>query len=292
MAITEPPDAAAQRARQRRDWDLAAPGWRRGQEARDPADRTVNDVTARLLELAGIRPGQRVLDLACGVGEPAFAIAGRVGPTGTVLGLDLSRAMIDGVQALARARDIHNAEFRRIDSELELGVPDRSFDAATCRFGLMFTPDPARALAAVRRALKPGGRAAVSTWGPPDRVRFLALTREIVGRHVALPLPDPTAPGLSALPTPEALRRVFAAAGFVDTKVIDVTVPFEAASPAAFWDAQEGGCGPILGVLATLPEATRQAIREDAIRTVDAMFPDGAVRLESEALVAAGVNPA
>src|SRR5262249_8540000 len=158
---------------------------------------------------------------------------------------------------LARARGIQNAEFRRIDSELELDVADRSFDAATCRFGLMFTPDPARTLAAVRRALKPDGRVAVSTWGPPERVRFLALAREIVGGAVAFPPADPTAAGLSALPTPEALRRVFAAAGFVATEVVAVTVPFLADSPAAFWDAQAEGCGPILGVLAALPPAAR-----------------------------------
>ncbi|HEY7032413.1 MAG TPA: class I SAM-dependent methyltransferase [Thermomicrobiales bacterium] len=291
MTITESDDAAAKRARQRNDWDLAAPGWRRGQEARDPADRTVNEVTAQLLALAGIRSGQRVLDLACGVGEPAFVIAEHVGPTGAVLGLDLSTTMVEGVQALAGARGIPNAEFRRIESELELGVPDGGFDAATCRFGLMFTPDPDRALATLRRALKPGGRIAVSTWGPPEQVRFLALATEIVGRHVALPPFDPTAPGLSALPTPAALRRVFAAAGFADVEVVGVTVPFLAESPAAFWDAQEEGCGPILGMLAASPPAARRAIREDAIRTVGAMFPGGGVRLESEALVAGGVNP-
>jgi SAM-dependent methyltransferase len=291
MATNEPPNAAVLRERQRTNWDLAAPGWRRGQENRDPADRTVNDVTTRLLALAGIRPGQRVLDLACGVGEPAFAIAERVGSAGAVLGLDLSQQMVDGAQVLARARGINNAEFRRIDSELELGVPNGSFDAATCRFGLMFAPDPARALAAIRRALKPGGHVAVSTWGPPERVRFLALATAIVGRHVELPPADPATPGLSALPTPEALRRVFGAAGFIETEVVDVTVATLADSPAAFWDAQAEVSGPIMGILATLPEATRRAIREDAIRTVGALFPDGVVRLDNEALVAAGVNP-
>lgn len=288
LSTNLPIDATALRERQRADWDRAAPGWRRRAEL-GAGDTTLTD---RLLAMAGIRAGQRVLDLACGAGDPSFTIAARVGPSGAVLGLDLSQAMVDGVRDLARGRGIDNAEFRRIDSELELGVPDRSFDAATCRFGLMFMPDPARAMAAVRRALKPGGRVAVCTWGPPERVPYFTFLTEIIARHADLPPTDSTAPNPMRLPTPEVLERILGDAGFVavETVIVETAGPV-ADTPAAYWDARAESGGPVGAVLTTLPEETRQAIREDAIRTLARMFPDGAVGLGGEVIVAAGVNP-
>jgi SAM-dependent methyltransferase len=288
LSTNVPSDAAVLRERQRADWNRAASGWRQRAE-RPTGDTTLTD---RLIAMAGIRTGQRVLDLACGVGDPALAIAARIGPSGSVLGLDLSQAMLDGARALAEQRGIGNAAFRRIDSELELDVPDRSFDAATCRFGLMFMPDPARALAAVRRALKPGGRVAVCTWGPPERVPYFSLLTEIVRRHAVLPPADPAAPAPMRLSTPEVLTGVLRDAGFapIETDTLE-TFGQVADTPAAYWDARTEPSGQLAATLATLPEVTRRAIRDDAIRTLTEMFPHGPVRLGGEVLVAAGVNP-
>ena len=286
---SHPAEAEALRDRQRRDWNLAAPGWGRRRDRSHTGDPVL---TERLLALAGVRPGQRVLDLACGVGDPAFALADRVGPTGAVLGLDLSPGMVELARAGAAERGLANVEFRPIESELDLGVPAASFDAATCRFGLMLMPEPARALTAIRRALKPGARAAACTWGPPERVPYFATVMQIVRRHVDLPPPDPAAPGPMALPTPAALAGVFQAAGFaeVETESVEATV-LAAETPAAFWDAAVTVSGLLLALLGSLPAKRREAIRDDAIRTLGGMFPEGPVRLGGEALVAAGTNP-
>lgn len=288
MATNVPVDATALRERQRTDWNRAAAGWRQ-RAARGGGDTTLTD---RLIAMAGIRTGQRVLDLACGVGDPALAIAARVGPAGSVLGLDLTQAMLDGARSLAEERGIGNAEFRRIESEVELGVADGSFDAATCRFGLMFMPDPARGLAAVRRALKPGGRVAVCTWGPPERVPYFSLLTAIVRRHADVPPADPEAPGPMRLPTPEVVGGVLRDAGFaaVETDTLE-TFGQVADTPAAYWGARTEPTGQFASVLAALPEETQRAIREDAIRTLGEMFPDGPVRLGGEVIVAAGMNP-
>jgi ubiquinone/menaquinone biosynthesis C-methylase UbiE len=282
-----PPDEAAIRERQRADWNRAAAGWRQ-RAAAGGGDTTLTD---RLIAMAGIRTGQRVLDLACGVGDPALAIAALVGPAGTVLGLDLTQAMLDGARAFAQQRGLGNVAFRRIDSELDLGVPDRSFDAATCRFGLMFMPDPARALATVRRALKPGARVAVCTWGPPERVPYFSVLNEIVRRHADLPQADPAAPGPMRLSTPEVLAGILRDAGFgaVETDSLE-TFGQVADTPEAYWEARTEPSGQLGMTLASLPEETRRAIREDAIRTLQEMFPTGPVRLGGEVLVAAGVN--
>src|SRR5947209_6718976 len=114
-------DRAAEqvRAQQRAEWSAAAPGWIRHRHA---VSAPARPLTEQLLALAQIRPGQRVLDLACGTGDPAFTIAERVGPTGAVLGLDQSPEMIDGARAWAHAHGVQNVEFRQIQMEVELGV--------------------------------------------------------------------------------------------------------------------------------------------------------------------------
>jgi ubiquinone/menaquinone biosynthesis C-methylase UbiE len=264
-------------------WDRAAPGWHRHQDNLDAGEAAVTD---RLLVLAGIGPGQRVLDLACGVGDPAFALAQQVGSSGAVLGLDLSAAMVEAAQARALEQGFSHAQFRQIASEAELGVPDEAFDAATCRFGLMFFPDPVRALAAVRQALKPGGRIAVSTWGPPERVPYFTLAGEIVRRHAQIPTPP------HRLTTSQEVAQVLQDAGFtaIETESVEA-VALAADSAPEFWDTVVEVAGPLGTVLGALPEATRLAIRDDAVRTLSELFPIGPVRLGGEAVVAAGTKP-
>lgn len=282
-------DAADLRERQRQVWDLAAPSWGR---QHNQSSATESRLTEQLIDLAGVASGHRVLDLACGVGDPAFAIAARVGSVGSVLGLDLSRGMIEQAQRGAIARGLANVEFRAIESESDLGIMDGGFDAATCRFGLMFMPDPGHAAMLIRRALKPGARFAVCTWAPPDRVPYFGLIAAIVRRHVDLPPPDPNAPGPLRLSTPEVLTDIFRAGGFVDLKIATVeTTVLDTDGPEAFWDTAVTINGLLLAVLPSLPVEQRDEIRDDAIRTLREKFPEGPVRLGGEALLASGVNP-
>ncbi|HVA91676.1 MAG TPA: methyltransferase domain-containing protein, partial [Chloroflexota bacterium] len=150
------PDADRIRQEQREVWSAAAAAWQKGAETPLPMD----PVTERLLAEARIIAGMRVLDLGSGAGNPALFIAERVGPTGSVLGLDLSPTMVDGTSDRARRRGLTNARFRLIEREVELGAPDGAFDAATARCCLMYAPDPSAALAALRAAVRPGGRLA------------------------------------------------------------------------------------------------------------------------------------
>jgi SAM-dependent methyltransferase len=278
------------REQQRQTWGAAAPGWARRREGQRAATQPV---TEALIELAAIGAGQRVLDLACGVGDPAFAIAALVGADGYVLGLDLTREMVAGAQARVAQQGVTQVEFRQIASELDLGIPPESFDAATCRFGLMFMPDPAAALRALHQALKPGGRVAVSTWAAPERCPFFVLPQQIVARHVELPAPDPTAPGPFALPTPAALEGLLHGAGYGQVQCVSREVcPVAGATPDEFWDAVSELSGSLASTLAALPQETRQAIRADAVATLGAMFPDGPVHLTAEALITAGTKAA
>jgi len=151
-------DAKLQRRVQRYGWDAAAvkyePGWA-------PQLRAAHD---RLMTEAGLAPGMRVLETACGSGLVTARIAEAIGPAGAVVATDLSQAMVDETARMAARRGLTNVWARRIDAEI-LDFPDASFDAALCALGLMYVPDPAHALSQMARVTRPGGRVTVTVWG-------------------------------------------------------------------------------------------------------------------------------
>ena len=155
-------EPALQRRVQRYGWDLAAndyePLWQ--------AQLAV--AQAALLELATLAPGERVLDVACGTGLVTFAAAQAIGPEGRALGVDISGHMIGGARRRAQERKAANVNFLRMDAEA-LELPDASFDVVLCALGLMYVPDPERALREMRRVLRPGGRIVVAVWGERSR---------------------------------------------------------------------------------------------------------------------------
>jgi SAM-dependent methyltransferase len=276
------------RHQQREEWSAAAPGW---QTRRDEVSQPTTSITERLIAMAGITTGQRVLDLACGNGDPSFTIAQRIGSEGFVVGLDITEPMVCNAQAWAKQHDLANVEYRIIPNELELGVPNASFDAATCRHGLMYMPEPVAALRTLHKALKPAGRVAISTWGPPERCPFFSIAMQIVMRHIELPPPDPVTPGPFALHGPEMLTNILEAAEFSNVEAAAFeTSALEADSPAAYWDLLCEIAGLLIPLMASLPIEMRRAIRDDAIKTYGELFPGGQVKLGGEYLVATGIK--
>jgi SAM-dependent methyltransferase len=124
-------------------------------------------VTDWYLRATALRPGQTSLDVACGSGLPAHALAERVGPTGKVVAIDVSAKMLAATRRKAEALGLRNLETREAAVD-GVGGADASFDAVTCKDGLMFFPDIAAAVREMRRVLKPGGRYAFSVWGEAD----------------------------------------------------------------------------------------------------------------------------
>ena len=125
-------DSSQYKAGQRREWGVSADGWKRHWNIWEQAAQHLNE---RLVDLARIRPGHRVLDVATGLGEPAFTAARRVGPNGSVVATDLSPAMLALAQAEAVRLGLHNVEFQEMDAE-EPDLPAQSFDAALRRCSL------------------------------------------------------------------------------------------------------------------------------------------------------------
>lgn len=171
-------EARVQRRIQRYGWDLAA------REYEPLWQSQLALAHARLMHCASLAPGQRVLDVACGTGLIALPAAAAVGPRGEVVGVDLSSQMVDAARRRAREMELANATFERMDAE-RLDLPDATFDVALCALGLMFMPDPARAVREIRRVLRPGGRMAIAVWGERARCAWSALfpivDAEVVG---------------------------------------------------------------------------------------------------------------
>jgi ubiquinone/menaquinone biosynthesis C-methylase UbiE len=127
---------------QRRDWSSAAAGWR---EWWPKIEEGLGPVAEHLVALAKVEPGDRVLDIATGIGEPAGTAARRVGPEGSVVATDIAPGMLEIARERAAELSLDNIEFRETDAE-ELDLPDERFDAVLSRFGLMFLPDLGGAL--------------------------------------------------------------------------------------------------------------------------------------------------
>ena len=163
----------------RRDWERMTEGWRSWY---DKFSKQSAGATSAILELAQIREGMRVLDLACGSGEPSLSLASAVGPTGHVVATDIVPGMLEIAEENARRKSLSNIEFRIADAEA-IPFPDESFDAVTCRFGAMFFSDPERAMIEARRVLKNMGVVALVAWGPLRENPRFTTTTSIVEKY-------------------------------------------------------------------------------------------------------------
>lgn len=217
-----------------------------------------------VLDLAGLQAGDHVLDVACGAGLVTFRAADMVGSQGRVLGTDISDAMVARAGGLAGGRP--RVEFRRLDAD---AVPaEAAFDAALCAFGLMYTPDPVAALAAMRRSLKWGGKTAAVVWGPRARCGWAAVFPIVDAR-----VQSEVCPLFFQLGAPGVLTGAFAEAGFHDVRErrIGVVLRYASAKEAlvAAFEA-----GPVALAYGRFDAATRAAAHAEYLDSI-ADFRDG-----------------
>lgn len=226
----EPIDPADFRRAQHRNWDSAAVGWNEWSEFNDRADSHISE---RLVELAGVQSGSRVLDVAAGYGEPALTAARKAGPGGQVVATDISAEMLGYGRQRAAAAGLSNVEFMESDAG-GLDFPHESFDAAVSRWGIIFEPDAEAAAGRIRGFLKPGARMAIASWGQPDQVPFLSIPMRTTMERLDVPLPPGGTLGPLSRPTPDALGGLLEGGGFSKVAVEQDEVTFEFDSPEHF----------------------------------------------------------
>jgi SAM-dependent methyltransferase len=257
-------DPTAFRETQHRNWDSAAVGWNDWREFNDRADAHISE---RLVELAGVQPGSRVLDIAAGYGEPALTAARRAGPAGRVVATDISAEMNAFGRERAAAAGLGNIEFIQ-SAASGLDFPPESFDAAVSRWGIIFEPDAEAAADRIRGFLKPGARIAISSWGEPDQVPFLSIPMTTTMERFDVPPPPAGTPGPLSRPTPAALGGLLEGGGFSNVAVEQSEVIFKFDSPAHFTAYVRAIAAPIRAMIERYggdePEAAWDAITQAA----------------------------
>jgi len=239
----------------------------------------------RLVQMASLRRGMWVLDVATGPGEPALTAARRVGPRGLVLGIDFSPAMLRTAASRARQSGFRNVQFRNMDAE-HLKLPDMMFERVFCRFGLMLMPDAQEALRETYRVLVPGGRVAVAVWSAQSKVNTLGIVREVLVRHRAF-TPPPGAPDFFRFGKAGAIERALKTAGFRDVRSKRMTIEWVFADANDFWKSMKQG--PSLNrALVGLSPARRRAIKEEVARRLECFRRRNALRIPNEAVLAVG----
>jgi SAM-dependent methyltransferase len=220
-----------------------------------------------MLDVAHLRPGDRVLELACGAGGLGLTAAEHVAPGGEVVITDVVAEMTSIARQRATDRGLRNVTTRVLDLE-EIDEADESYDAVLCREGLMFATDHLRAVREIRRVLRPEGRVALAVWGPRERNPWLGVVLDSVSAQLDRPVPPPGIPGPFALDDSGRLAQLLSGGGLSDVTVDEASAPLRAGSFDEWWTRTCALAGPLAKMLESLPEETIEAIRERARREV------------------------
>ena len=241
-------------------WDRCAQGWNDHAPA---IRRWLAAATEAMLEMAGIRPGDHVLDVAAGAGDQTLDIARRVGAQGRVLATDLSPEILRHGKRNAEAEGLTQVDTLVGDGE-QLPVPSGGFDAVVCRLGLMLFPDPLQGLREMHRALRAGGGVCTLVFSAPQANPCIAILLRTALRHAGLPPPDPWQPGgLLSLGQPGRLDELFRSAGFRDVATTAVDAPFRLPSVKDYLRFVRASASPIQRILGRLDPAAEQAAWDD-----------------------------
>jgi SAM-dependent methyltransferase len=264
-------------------WDGVAPGWGKHAEF---VDARAAAMTETILRLASIEPGARVLELAAGAGGAGLAAAARVGATGEVVISDGSPAMTAIAAVRAEELGLANVRSRVLDLE-EIDEPDESYDAVVCREGLMLVPDPARAVAEIARVLRPGGRVALSVWGPRAENPWLGVVFDAVSAQLGVPTPPPGIPGPFSLDDRDRLASVLVHPHLAAVEIHELPAPYHAVSADEWWARTAALAGPLAERLAALPEPAAKALLDRAREGVRPYETAAGLAIPGLALVAA-----
>jgi len=283
-------------------WDNVARGWQKWWKTFEKDAQKVNE---RLVEIAEIKVGDRVMDMATGIGEPAITAAKKVGVKGYVLATDISPQML----AIAKERSVYLGlqnivEFKEANAEKILDLeqqqqPLSPFDAVLCRWGLMFFPNLASTLSNVHKLLSNGGRMAAAVWSEPAKVPKLSTAIDIVTQKLVIPSTTAYAHYAEVfspfrLSNTNMVNKALAEAGFKDIHAEYLNVTFEFPSAEDYTDFARQIIAPIHNLLANESEERKEeiwkAVTEEVARrfSVDGNSTGSTVRMDNECIVIVG----
>ena len=271
-------EPSLQKRVQRYGWDRAALDYESLWQAQLASAQT------QLLAGASLMPGARVLDVACGTGLVTFAAAQAVGPTGQILGVDLSGRMIEAARRRAEERKTSNTTFARMDAE-SLDLPDAGFDVVLCSLGLMYMPDPERAVREMVRVLRPGGRLVLAVWGERSACGWAPLF-PIVDAEVS----SEVCPLFFRLGQEDALARICAEAGAKTLELHRLTSVLLFANTNDACNAAFVG-GPVALAWSRFDDETRLRVRRLYLEAIEEWRDGRGYRIPGEFVVLTALQP-
>jgi SAM-dependent methyltransferase len=270
----------------RDQWQVAAKAWNDW----TPLLRVwLGVATGVMLDMAKITPGHRVLDVAAGAGDQTLQAADRVGASGYVLATDISANILEFAARNAREAGHANVQTQVLDGE-DLDVAEGAFDAVISRLGLIYFPDQQKALAGMKRALKPDGRVAAIVFTTPEKNQFISIPISIIRRRADLPPPLPGQPGPFSLGAAGVIEQQLAKAGFHDVETRRLAAPLKLTSAAEFLKFAKGSFGALHQMMAGLDEAGRNAAWEEVQDELRAFEGPSGFEGPCELMVAIGVK--
>ncbi len=275
---------------QRQGWNNVADGWLKWWKITETVGE---NLTKRLIELAGIKQGSKILDIATGIGEPPITAAQLIGKNGHVLAIDISPQML----AVAKQRSISMGlqdliDFREGDAETT-DLPSSTFDAALCRFGLMFLPNVKAGLSNIHNSLVVDGRFAAAVWASPDKVPFISLPFNILLKETNSPPPTPNAPGPFSLADEKLLKDYFSSSGFKDVTMERHNMIFNFNSPEEFTNFVCETASPVQVMLSNQSEERKKEILKTVSEVVANNYVDknlDSISFRNEAICIVGTK--
>ncbi len=268
----------------RDEWQAVAGGWRRW----EPALHAFTwPMSLRMVAAAEVGPGQRVLDVGCGMGDPTLQVAVLVGPHGRVLGIDVAEGMIVTARERAAALGLGHVEFRTADV-MTVDLPAETFDAVLGRWSVIYVADVPGALARLRRALVPGGRIALSAWAPPEANPWITVPMTALARVRTLPPLDATVPGAFHLSADGALAKALVGAGFQAVGQERVMLSWFAHDADEFWAMTGDTAGPLASLFAGLSATERAQVKREVTEGIARFRAGDVYRIPAQAQLAWG----
>jgi len=269
----------------REEWTGAAPLWQKWNSKFVVQTREATELVVRGADVA---PGMKILDLACGTGEPALSLAEAVGPQGRVVATDLVPQMLEAARQNAAARGLNNIEFRMADAEA-LPFSDGEFDRVTCRFGIMFFPNIPKAMEEIRRVLKPAGRVCFAVFGTLEENPVFLVTLGPFLKRVKMPPPPPDAPHIFRFGDQTKLRNALSSAGFRDVSTDKQRITFAwPGPPEECWEATRELAAPFKKLIQAIPPGQTEEVIREVLDGVRRFQTGGHVNLPATVIVATG----